>query len=53
MSISRPTTSLMLALLLPGDLAATTKRFHASRFDYYGKRRSADGLLLGERPTHR
>jgi thiosulfate dehydrogenase len=36
-----------------GDLAATTKRFHASRFDYYGKRRSADGLLLGERPARR
>jgi hypothetical protein len=34
-----------------GDLAATTKRFHASRFDYYGKRRSADGLLLGKRPA--
>jgi thiosulfate dehydrogenase len=35
------------------DLAATTERFHASRFDYYGKRRSADGSLLGERPAAR
>jgi thiosulfate dehydrogenase len=36
-----------------GDLAATTKRFHASLFDYYGKRRSAHGLPLGERPARR
>lgn len=34
-----------------GDLAATAEQFHASKIDYYGKRKSADGHLLGERPA--
>jgi thiosulfate dehydrogenase len=34
-----------------GDLAATTEQFHAGRFDYSDKRKSADGQLLGERPA--
>jgi thiosulfate dehydrogenase len=31
-----------------GDLAATTKKFHASKFDYYGKLKKPDGRLLGD-----
>ena len=31
-----------------GDLAETTEKFHGSKFDYYGKRKGADGKLLGE-----
>ncbi|MBK1724095.1 c-type cytochrome [Thiocystis violacea] len=30
-----------------GDLAQTTKQFHNGEFDYYGKRKGADGQLLG------
>ncbi len=36
-----------------GDLAATTELFHANKFDYYGKRKSEQGYLLGERPAAR
>jgi thiosulfate dehydrogenase len=36
-----------------GSLAETAKRFHASQFDYYGKRKSAEGHLLGEQPASR
>ncbi len=32
-----------------GDLALTTSEFHASKFDYYGKRKGPDGRMLGER----
>lgn len=31
-----------------GDLAATTKKYHASKYDYYGKRKMPDGKLLGQ-----
>ena len=31
-----------------GDLAETTKQFHGSKYDYYGKRKTPDGRLLGE-----
>ena len=31
-----------------GDLAATTEQFHGGKFDYYGKRKGANGKLLGE-----
>jgi thiosulfate dehydrogenase len=31
-----------------GDLAETTKQFHSSKFDYYGKRKGPDGKLLGQ-----
>ena len=31
-----------------GDLVETTQRFHGSRYDYYGKRKMANGRLLGE-----
>jgi thiosulfate dehydrogenase len=34
-----------------GDLAATTKKFHDGKFDYYGKRRDPAGRLLGEQPA--
>jgi thiosulfate dehydrogenase len=34
-----------------GDLAATTEQFHAGKFDYYGKRKTPEGHLLGERPA--
>jgi thiosulfate dehydrogenase len=34
-----------------GDLAATTEEFHAGKFDYYGKRKTPEGHLLGERPA--
>ena len=34
-----------------GDVAATTERFHGGAFDYYGKRRTPEGHLLGERPA--
>ena len=33
-----------------GDLAETTAQFHDNKFDYYGKRRSPDGRLLGDAP---
>jgi thiosulfate dehydrogenase len=36
-----------------GDLNATKEQFHASKFDYYGKRESEEGHLLGERPAAR
>ncbi len=36
-----------------GDLNATKEQFHASKFDYYGKRESEQGHLLGERPAAR
>jgi thiosulfate dehydrogenase len=31
-----------------GNLAETTKKYHASKYDYYGKRTGPDGQLLGE-----
>lgn len=31
-----------------GNLAETAAKYHASNFDYYGKRRDPDGWLLGE-----
>jgi len=31
-----------------GDLAQTTKQFHGSKYDYYGKRKKLGGRLLGE-----
>jgi thiosulfate dehydrogenase len=31
-----------------GDLAETTKEFHDSSYDYYGKLKKRDGKLLGE-----
>lgn len=31
-----------------GDLAETAEQFHASKYSYYGKRKAADGTLLGE-----
>ena len=34
-----------------GDLAATKEQFHGSKFDYYGKLKTADGYLLGEQPA--
>ena len=34
-----------------GDLAETTEKFHGSKFDYYGKRKTAEGRLLGEQPA--
>ena len=34
-----------------GDLKATTERFHGGKFDYYGKRRTAEKRLLGEQPA--
>ena len=34
-----------------GDLAATAEEFHASEFDYYGKRKGPDGRPLGEAPA--
>ena len=34
-----------------GNLQATTERFHGGKFDYYGKRRTAEGRLLGEQPA--
>jgi thiosulfate dehydrogenase len=30
-----------------GDLADTTAKFHAGKYDYYGRRKDADGRLLG------
>ncbi len=36
-----------------GDLAATAELFHGGKFDYYGKRKSEQGYLLGERPAAR
>ena len=36
-----------------GDLATTTEQFHGGKFDYYGKRKTVEGRLLGERPAHR
>jgi thiosulfate dehydrogenase len=35
-----------------GDLAATTEKFHGGEFDYYGKRKSAQGVLLGAQAAH-
>ena len=34
-----------------GDLDATTERYHGGRFDYFGKRRTPEGHLLGEQPA--
>ena len=34
-----------------GDLAESTAQFHDNKFDYYGKRRSPDGKLLGDAST--
>lgn len=34
-----------------GDLRETTERYHSGRFDYFGKRKTPDGHLLGERPA--
>ena len=34
-----------------GDLATTTEKYHGGRFDYFGKRKTRDGHLLGERPA--
>ncbi len=31
-----------------GNLAETTKEFHDSKYDYYGKLKKPDGQLLGE-----
>lgn len=31
-----------------GDLAETTRKFHASKYDYYGKLKKPDGRLLGD-----
>ncbi|WP_373509995.1 hypothetical protein [Thiocapsa sp.] len=36
-----------------GDLAATAELFHANTFDYYGKQKSEQSYLLGERPAAR
>jgi thiosulfate dehydrogenase len=36
-----------------GDLQDTMEKFHGSIYDYYGKRKSADGFLLGEWPAAR
>ena len=34
-----------------GNLAMTAEQFHGGKFDYYGKLKTADGYLLGERPA--
>ena len=34
-----------------GDLAATTEQFHGGKFDYYGKRKTTEGRLLGDQPA--
>ena len=31
-----------------GSLKETTEKFHQSKYDYYGKLRTADGRLLGQ-----
>jgi thiosulfate dehydrogenase len=36
-----------------GDLAETTRLYHASRYDYYGKRSGPDGRPLGDDPAKR
>ncbi len=36
-----------------GNLQATTERFHGGKFDYYGKRRTVEGHLLGEQPARK
>jgi len=35
------------------DLKATTERFQGAVFDYYGKRRTAEGRLLGDQPARK
>jgi len=34
-----------------GDLKATTEQFHGGKFDFYGKRKTAENRLLGEQPA--
>jgi thiosulfate dehydrogenase len=34
-----------------GDLKSTTEQFHGGKFDYYGKRKTVEGHLLGEQPA--
>lgn len=36
-----------------GDLAETRKKFHDSKYDYYGKREKPDGRLLGDNAAAR
>jgi len=34
-----------------GDLQQTTKKFHASKFNLYGKHNSTDGFMRGAHPA--